>query len=173
MSHPFRKRDDGPMGSPQDGSTGSPQGGPVYLTEGGFKRLQEKLARLKRNLPDFINEAQRTAEYGDRSDNAEYKEVKSILRRTHRQIFSIQDQIKRVVIIKSGPNVSGTVQLGSTVVLEVGGERKTFQIVGPHETNPANGRISYKSPLGAALISRKRGNVVTVRSREYLILEIR
>src|SRR3989338_4352574 len=92
--------------------------GPVYLTEEGFRHLREKLARLKNALPDLSAEAQRTAAYGDRSDNAEYKEAKSTLRRTHRQILSIQDQVKRVVIIASGPNASGAVQLGSTVVLE-------------------------------------------------------
>ena len=147
--------------------------GPIHLTEEGFKRLQEKLARIKRDLPAFIDDAQQAATLGDRSDNAEYKEAKSILRRANRQILSIQDQIKRVVIIKSGLNNSGTVQLGSTVILEVNGIQKTFEIVGPHETNPAEGRISHKSPLGAALIDHKKDDKITVLSREYRILEIR
>ena len=111
----FKKRDDGP----------------VYLTEGGFKHLQEKLARLKRQLPAFIDDAQQAAALGDRSDSSEYREAKSLLRRTHRQILNIEDQIKRVVIIKSGPNSSGAIQLGSKVVLELGGECKIFEIVGP------------------------------------------
>ena len=161
-----------------DGSAGSPQGDPVYLTEEGFKRLREKLARLKRALPEFINEAQRTAAFGDRSDNAEYKDAKSTLRRTHRQILSIENQIKRVVIINSGPNASSTVQLGSTIVLEQDdGTRKTFQILGSHETNPDKGRISYKSPLGAALMNHAQGDIVTIQtksgSQKYRILEIR
>ncbi len=147
--------------------------GPIYLTEGGFKRLQEKLARLKRSLPDFIDDAQQAAALGDRSDSSEYREAKSILRRTHRQILSIQDQIKRVVIIKSGPNASGTVQLGSSVVLKVGGERRTFQIVGSHETDPARGRISHRSPLGSALMGHKLGDVINFRSQEYCIIEIK
>jgi len=147
--------------------------GPIYLTEGGFKRLQEKLARLKRSLPDFIDDAQQAAALGDRSDSSEYREAKSILRRTHRQILSIQDQIKRVVIIKSGPNASGTVQLGSSVVLKVGGERRTFQIVGSHETDPARGRISHQSPLGSALMGHKLGDVINFRSQEYCIIEIK
>lgn len=162
---------------------------PVYLTEEGLRRLKEKLARLKRVLPDFIAEAQRTAEYGDRSDNAEYKEAKSILRRTHRQILSINDQIKRVVIIKSGTNASGTVQLGSIVVLEAeDGTQSTFLILGSRETNPAKGRISNQSPLGAALINHSKGDIVTIHlpppmsggrlgaegdSRKYRIIEIR
>lgn len=151
--------------------------GPIHLTEEGFKHLQEKLERLKRTLPDFINETQRTAAYGDRSDNAEYKEAKSILRRTHWQILSIQDQIKRAVIIVSGLNAFGTVQLGSTVVLDIDGLQKTFQILGSHETNPAKGRISHQSPLGAALMNHAKGDTVTVQTasgaKKYRILEIR
>ena len=164
-SDEFRKRDDGP----------------VYLTEEGFKHLREKLARLKSALPDLSAEAQRTAAYGDRSDNAEYKEAKSTLRRTNRQILSIQDQIKRVVVITSGPNTSGKVQLGSTVVLNKDGAQKTFQIVGSRETDPVRGRISYQSPLGAALMNRAKGDTVTIHpptgggsgSQKYRIIEIR
>lgn len=147
--------------------------GPVHLTEEGFQRLQEKLARLKLAMPELIAETQRTAAYGDRSDSAEYKDAKFTMRRARRQILSIQDQIKRVVIIKPGLDSSGTVQIGSTVVLEVNGERKIFQIVGSHETNPAHGRISYESPLGAALINHKNGDVITVLTKKYRILEIK
>lgn len=152
----FKKRDDGP----------------VYLTESGLEHLREKLAHLKRKLPEFIDDAQQAAALGDRSDSSEYREAKSLLRRTHRQILSIEDQIKRAVIIQSGPNSSGTIQLGSKVVLELGGERKTFEIVGPQETDPARGRISLKSPLGETLLGRKSGDIFQFRSQDCRILEV-
>lgn len=176
QSEEFKKRDDSP----------------IHITQAGFKYMQDRLARLQRALPEFINEARRTAAYGDRSDNAEYKEAKSVLRRTHRQILSIQDQIKRAVIIPTSSDNSGKIQLGSTVVLEivlataktgqasspqVNGEQKIFQILGPHETNPALGRISYQSPLGAALMNHEKGDDVLIKtgsgSKEYKILEVR
>lgn len=152
---------------------------PIHLTEDGLKHLREKLARLESSLPNLIAEAQRTAAYGDRSDNAEYKDAKSILRRTHRQILSTKDLIKRAAIIKSGPNISGKVQLGSTVLLEImnSNEQKTFQIVGSRETNPANGRISNQSPLGAALMNHIKGDTITIQmargAQTYRIVEIR
>ncbi|MGC9968905.1 MAG: transcription elongation factor GreA [Minisyncoccia bacterium] len=150
---------------------------PVYLTEEGFLRLKEKLARLKRALPDRIAEAQRTAAYGDRSDNAEYKLAKSTLRRTNWQILEIEDQIKRVALIATGPSASDKVQIGSTVVLKADGAEKTFQIVGSDESDPARERISYQSPLGAALIGRAKGDDVTIKTvdgpRTYRIIEIR
>lgn len=153
-----------------------PDDGPVHLTADGFKRLQERLAGLKNALPEYIAETRRTAAYGDRSDNAEYSAAKSLLRRTHRQIFSIEDQIKRVVIIDTKPNAVGTVQLGSTVTLQINGVQKIFQIVGSHETAPGRGRISFHSPLGAALLDRQPGDQIAIETesgrQEYTIIEI-
>ncbi len=151
--------------------------GPFHITEEGFEHMKEKLERLKLALPGYIIETQRTAAFGDRSDNAEYKDAKSRLTRTHFQILRIQDQIKRAVIIPSGQNTSGTVQLGSAVVLQIGELRKTFQILGAHETNPTLGRISFQSPLGTALMNHKKGDTVTVQTpigpQKYTILEIK
>lgn len=151
--------------------------GPVYLTGDGLDKLKSELARLKAALPGYIEEAARTAAYGDRSDNAEYKDAKGRLRRTHYRIAEIEDQLKRVSIIKSGPSASGKIELGSTVVLEVDGVKKTYQILGARETNPSEGRISHVSPLGAALMGRSVGETVQVPSpkgiKEYRVLEIR
>ncbi len=154
--------------------------GPVYVTKEGLKRLQDQLARTKEKMPELAAEAQRTAAYGDRSDNAEYKEAKSTLRRAQGRIFGLEDQIRRAVVIEPGRNISGAIQLGSTVVLETGGVKKTFQILGPNETDPERGRISYKSPLGAALINKREGDTVAISPavggggpREYRIIEIR
>src|SRR3989344_3420109 len=92
--------------------------GPIHLTADGFSRPQKKIENIKKILPALAEEARRTAAYGDRSENAEYKEAKSSLRRANSQIISLGDQIKRVVVIKSGPNISGKVEIGSTAVLE-------------------------------------------------------
>ncbi len=151
--------------------------GPIPLTEEGLIHLKEKLARLKHGLPVLIAETQRTAAFGDRSDNAEYKEAKGTLRRTQWQIWTIEDQLKRVEIITSGKNIAGTIRLGSTVILDTSAGEKTFQIVGPRETDPARGRISHLSPLGAALLNHKKDNIVTIQTgtgpQKYRILEIK
>ena len=151
--------------------------GPIYLTEKGLTELKSELARLKAALPGYIEETARTAAYGDRSDNAEYKDAKGRLRRTHYRIAEIDDQLKRVSIIKSSPNISGRVELGSTVVLESGGKENIYHIVGPSETDPASGRISHLSPLGAALMGKSKGDTVSIPApsgeKIYRILEIR
>lgn len=156
--------------------------GPLHITEEGLRRLEEKVAHYKKIAPDLAAEAARTAAYGDRSDNAEYKQAKGALRHANYEILRIQDQIKRAVIIPTGANASGKVEIGSTVVVELGGaiksgRQKTFQILGPHETNPSRGIISDKSPLGAALVGHAVGDVVIIKtengSQEYRIIEIR
>ena len=150
---------------------------PIPLTEEGLKRMQERLEHLKRSIPGLAAEAQRTAAYGDRSDNAEYKEAKSALRRTQGRIFNIEDQLKRVEVIKRPANAPDKVGLGSIVTIESEGVKKTYEILGSHETNPAKGRISNKSPLGAALMDHARGDIITIQtengSRVYRIVEIR
>ncbi len=153
------------------------QSSPVHLTPEGLKRLKAKLARLKAMLPHLISETQRTRAYGDTSDNAEYKDAKVTNRRVQRQILAIQDQLKKVEIIEAGPGPAGAVRLGSTVVMEIKGIRKTFQVLGQQETDPAKGRISFESPLGAALMGRKPSEKVIVETpqgpQEYLIVEVR
>jgi transcription elongation GreA/GreB family factor len=150
---------------------------PLDITAAGLEHLHERLIRLKEALPDLALEAQRTAAYGDRSDNAEYKQAKGALRASHRKIFEIEQNLKRAVIISSGPDASGAIQLGSTVDLEIDGVEKTFHIVGPHETNPSEGRISHKSPLGVALIGHRKSETVIIPSangsRSYLIRNVR
>ncbi len=143
------------------------------MTAEGIQRLRDRLARLKKELPGFIEETIRTAAYGDRSDSSEYKEAKSNLRRTNRQIFAIEDQLKRVVEIPSETNSSGTVQLGCTVSLEIIDSenkktKKTFRILGPAETDPSKGRISHKSPLGAALLDKAVGEMVDIETPKGL-----
>lgn len=149
---------------------------PVYLTPEGVKRLHARLEQLKRSLPAAIEEAARTGAFGDRSDNAEYKEAKGILRRTKGQILSIEDQLKRVVVISSGTNVAGKIQLGSTVKIAIDGDTRTFRILGSSETDPGHGRISHTSPLGAALLGHNAGDLVTVQTpagvKKYQIIDV-
>jgi transcription elongation factor GreA len=156
---------------------------PVYLTSEGIRRLEARLERLKRSLPTVIEEAARTAAYGDRSDNAEYKEAKGILRRTRGQILHIEDQLRRVVAIPAERNASGKVQLGSTVTIarskngRVSAVPKIFRILGSSETDPGHGRISHTSPLGAALLGHVKNDIVSVQTpagtQEYLIIDVK
>ena len=155
-----------------------PDNGPIYLTPDGILNLKKKLAGLEKSIPELAQEAGRTASYGDRSDNAEYKEAKRRLRGSQGQILKIKNQLKRAVIISSDSNKNGYVQIGSTITVQnKSGLNKTYRILGPEETNPEGGCISFKSPLGAALLNHMKGDVVEVSLPNgieiYTILDIK
>ena len=134
-------------------------GGPVLLTKAGIKRLEQTLNDLEKNqLPKAITEVRRTAEMGDFSENAAYQEAKARMRRIHGRITMIRDRLSRAQVIKHAS--SGFVEIGSIVVLNIGGTEKTFEIVGPSETNPSRGRISHLSPLGSALRGHSAGDQI-------------
>ena len=151
--------------------------GPLMITADGLARLERQLPRLQKTLPELIAEVERTKAHGDFSENAGYQDAKAALRRTYSRIDSVKDRIKRAVIIAQGPNESGQVRIGSTVILETGGKRHTFEILGPHEADPKHGRISDQSPLGLALLDHAVGDEIVLKltSAEvcYRIVEIR
>lgn len=136
-----------------------PDTGPVYLTPEGLDKLKNRLLRLKRILPALIEETQKAAAYGDRSDNAEYKEAKYNLRRTEGQILGIEDRLNRVVLIKPDEKLKGIIQIGSSVTLKRdNGSLRSFQILGRSETDPESGFISNESPLGRIILGKKLGD---------------
>ncbi|MFA4845899.1 MAG: GreA/GreB family elongation factor [Patescibacteria group bacterium] len=149
---------------------------PLYLTQDGLDRLHRVLERVEKvDLPQAIADVTETGQFGDFSENAEYQEAKGRMRRYHDQITSIKERLKKIVVIDKTVSHQ-SVQLGSTVVLETGGKTKTFEIVGPQETDPLRGRLSFKSPLGAKLINRTVGEEVQVPTgtsqSTYRIIEI-
>ena len=136
---------------------------PLYLTQDGLDRLYRILERTEKiDLPQAIADVTETGQFGDFSENAEYQEAKGRMRRYHDQITSIKERLKKIVVIDKTVS-QDSVQLGSTVVLEtLDGKRKTFEVVGPQETDPLRGRLSFKSPLGAKLLNRSVGEEVSV-----------
>lgn len=149
--------------------------GPIRLTQAGIDGLKRKLKKLEIELPDAIKEVERTKEYGDFSENAEYKEAKHKLRGMHSQIFRIKNQLDKAVLIETDIN-SNWVEIGSTVTVEINGEQKQYQILGYIESNPGQGKISNQSPIGASLLGHQVGDSVTVqlkdRAVEYKIIKI-
>jgi transcription elongation factor GreA len=149
----------------------------VYLTKHGAEGVKRELERLERiERPKAIEDVSVAVKQGDLSENAEYQEAKSRLARTDSRIFSLKERLKRISIIQHDAT-SGSVQLGSTVVVETQGIQKTYEIVGPRESNPARGRISHVSPLGAALLHHALGESVNVHTPQgeapYRIIEIK
>lgn len=139
--------------------------GPVYLTQAGVEQLKRQLERLERDLPAAIAEVERTKEFGDFSENEEYKAAKRKMRGMHSRIAVTKDRLNRVEIIPDDMRGSATVQIGSRVTIEHNGTEKTYHILGPHESDPSTGKISNVSPLGELLLGKAVGEKVELKKK--------
>jgi len=137
----------------------------TYLTPEGAKKLQAELSNLLHvERPRVVQEVSDAAAQGDRSENAEYIYGKKRLREIDRRIRFLTKRLDSAVVVKSDEPKRDVVFFGATVEVEdEDGGRKRYQIVGPDEVAPSEGRISFQSPLGKALLKRRVGDVVVVR----------
>lgn len=138
----------------------------IYLTQEGLEKINDELAYLlgpKRE--EIALKLERAIAQGDLKENADYHAAKEDQGFTEGRIRDLQDKLRRAKVIKD-TLPSDTVQIGSRVtVLEEGEEdSETYTIVGQHEADPSNGRISNESPFGRGLLGAKRGQTVTVET---------
>lgn len=168
MQTPYRKYDKIPR-----------QKSDPHITEEKFRELKNKLERLKNiQRPREAEEVKRLAAMGDFSENAGYQLAKSRLRGINQRILDIEDLLSRAEIIKPLIN-TGKIQLGNYVTIKnlETGKNKTYQILGSAETNPLTGVISHNSPLGAALLDKRAGEIISLeingKKITYQIIEIK
>ena len=139
---------------------------PVYLTTEGVDNLRQELDHLvKVKRPALAERLHKAIQQGDLSENADYITAKEEQGFLEGRIQQIEAMLLRAVIIQEdGP--SDVVALGNhvTVVEEGTEEPEIFQIVGPAEANPINGKVSNESPLGRVLLGHQAGDVVTVEA---------
>jgi transcription elongation factor GreB len=138
---------------------------PNYITPAGAQKLTDELNHLLRvERPKTVDEVATAAAHGDRSENAEYKYGKLRLRDIDRRIRFLQKRLDAAVVVEPKEQKPGVVFFGATVTLEdEDGNEKRYMLVGEDESEPKEGRISWRSPIGAALLKRRVGDMVTVR----------
>lgn len=147
------------------------------LTKEGLVQLKSEYDQLiKAKRPAIAKRIQRAREFGDLSENSEYDAAKDEQTLLETRITQLEEILHRAQIINP-PKKSDFVVIGSTVVVEVDGEIDEFAIVGTVEADPAKKKISNESPVGAALLGAKVGEVVEVTTSivraKYKILEIK
>lgn len=150
----------------------------VLLTKEGLEKLEAELDNLKNVKRQEVAQRIKIAiGFGDLSENSEYEDAKNEQAMVEGQIVELENKIRnaRVIETTAGGN---TVNIGSTVTLLHMGMNKEMEytIVGSTESDPAARRISNESPVGAAIIGHKKGDVVKVNAPkavlEYKILDI-
>lgn len=152
----------------------------IPMTEEGYRMYQEKVERLRTVVRAEVAERIRQAkEFGDISDNAEYESAKSDQAFVEGEIIQLERLLSRAKIIDRNELPTDEVNLGSTVELhEVNSKKKhVVTIVGTNEADIEKSRISNESPVGRAILNRKKGEVVDVKTpaglAQYKIVKIR
>jgi len=151
----------------------------VPMTHGGHQRLVDELRRLKTvERPRIIQEIEDARAHGDISENAEFHAAKETYSLIVAQIQQIEDKLARAQVIEVSKLSGDRIVFGATVTLVDGdtGEKLAYQIVGDHEAEPRNGKISVSSPVARSLIGRSVGDEVEVRApagtRSFEIIDL-
>jgi transcription elongation factor GreA len=134
----------------------------VELSADGHERLEAELHELRAvSRPAAIRRVATAREHGDLKENAEYHAAREELGFIEGRIQSLEGRLRHAVIVEA--SMTGTAQMGSTVVVEIDDAQETYRLVSTSESDPSAGRLSTSSPVGRALLGRGPGDEVLVR----------
>ena len=152
----------------------------VILTPNGHARLKEEIEHLstvkRREVAERIKQAR---EFGDITENSEYDDAKNEQAMLEHRIATLQERLKAARVIEANEVTTDVVSVGTIVRLRDVDAKETIEytIVGSAEANPAEQKLSNESPVGRAIIGRKKGETVEVvaprGSLKYKIMDIK
>lgn len=139
----------------------------IYITKEGKKEKEERLEYLKNvRRPEVLEKLKVAREYGDLSENSEYDAARNEQGRVESEIQMIEETLRQAIIVDSNKINKDVIHVGSTVkVLDLEfNEEMVYKIVGTIESDPDRGYISNESPIGKALMGKKKGETVEVKT---------
>ncbi len=147
------------------------------LSKEKFEELTKELDELRTTRRKEVAEQLEYARsLGDLSENAEYQEAREMQAAVEERIGKLESILKNAKIVRAGK--SDSVSMGSTVTVQKidGDEKHVYIIVGAEETNMFEGKISYHSPLGNALMGKKKNDQFSFHTprgtQKYKILKV-
>ena len=147
----------------------------LYTPE-GFKALQDELDEIVNiKIEENKKEISKARAYGDLSENSEYDAAKQEQAILHARADELREMIANAKVIDESQIDHSRISVGSIVILYNVERQREFKyhIVGSYETDPANGKISDSSPIGAALLGSREGDTVVVEGARVQHLEIK
>ncbi len=152
----------------------------VLLTPEGLQKLKDEIQYLtgekRREVAERIKHAR---EFGDISENSEYDDAKNEQAMLEQRIAQLEERLASARVIEREDVPAGVVDVGTRVRLKDVDANQTIEyvIVGSAEANPAQGKLSNESPVGKAIIGRKKGETVEVAaprgSLKYKIIDVK
>jgi transcription elongation factor GreA len=136
----------------------------VILTPEGLEKLKQEIEHLsvtrRREVAERIKEAR---EFGDITENSEYDDAKNEQAMLESRIAQLEDKLRSAQVIDASELDNNVVRVGSLVsVKDEKNKAYQYTIVGSTEADPSANRLSNESPVGKALIGRKKGDAVSV-----------
>lgn len=136
----------------------------TQLTEEGYNKLVEELEELnKTKKPQAIDRLTKARAMGDLRENNEYSAAKEDLGLIEGRIQELEELIKNAEVVTSDVDTE-VVQIGNTVIVERDGNKETYTIVGEFEADPMKKKLSNSSPIGKALLGKKKGDTAEVKA---------
>ena len=162
-----------------EGGPRPPRSTKNYITTVGLARIKAELHELLFNeRPRMVEVVAWAASNGDRSENADYHYGKKRLREIDRRVRFLQKRVDIAEVVDPAQQKGSKILFGATVtVLDENEQERVYRIVGVDETNAANGKVSWISPIGQALLQATEGDVVILKmprgEEELEILQVR
>jgi len=124
-----------------------------YITKEGLEGLKKKLDYLKKDKTrEIAGLIKHTASFGDLKENAAYHDAKDKQAFLQGEIKELEDRISNAKVIEK--NLSGKIDIGSTITLLLDGDEEKMEIVSPAQADSFNGKLSYESPLGKQVLNK-------------------
>jgi transcription elongation factor GreB len=143
-----------------------PGGAKNYITQKGMQKLKDELHELLAvERPKLVETVAWAASNGDRSENADYIYGKRRLREIDRRIRFLQKRLDIAVVVEPSVQKGEKVLFGATVTVRDENDcERVYRIVGIDETDAKNGKVSWVSPVGKALLQAQQGDFVTLKT---------
>ena len=141
-------------------------GNEQFITRAGKLKLEQELAELEGPRRQEISRRLKSAiEMGDLSENADYISAKEDQGFLEGRIQEIKAILKNATVVDENNTNTHEIQIGNKVTLQEGDyPEEVYELVGANEADPKVGKISYESPLGAALLGKHKGDTITVNA---------
>jgi transcription elongation factor GreA len=137
----------------------------VYLTKEGLDELKKELKELQnKKRPQLVKRVAVARSMGDLSENSEYANAREDLSMIDGRIEELEKILSQVKIIKAAKKSCKKVGLGCQVTVKVNKKTSVFHVVGEWEADPDNKKISHNSPLGKALLGKRKGEKVEIEA---------
>lgn len=148
-----------------------------FVSKEVYEKLKKELESLKFQRKEIAERLKRSSGYGDLSENSEYQQAREDKEILENKILNLEQKLKKVKVRQKSLS-NDKVSFYSTVkIKDKNGQELNLTLVSPEEAEFSQGKISYDSPVGKALLNKKMGDIIKFNTpggqeKEYKIISI-